>query len=236
MPRSYKEIEEETGAEFTGRIVNVRDKKAVKLKGKRALESDDFPKSSGNVFLPRTSYRVAFHTDAVVAGAIERIDKMEKIERAKFRLSRDVVAVDSSGVSGGGGIDLGTVESEADIKVPDVVRELCRRLPLSRATIVRILKGCVRLEDVLANPAVFIDQVADCMNRALYEELTKDTEYAPTGESWPASDFEIAIRKRPWRPGLFRCSEASQIWSSVTRRSRSSSPATSTVEMMFRSS
>jgi len=182
-----KEIEEETGVEFTGRIVNVRDKKAVKLKDS-ALESDDFEELWERIS-PRTSYRVAFYTEAVVAGAIERIDKMEKIERAKFRLSRDVVTVDSSGVSGGGGIDLGTVESEADIKVPDVVRELCRRLPLSRATIVRILKGCVRLEDVMANPAVFIDQVADCMNRALYEELTKDTEYAPTGESWPASDF-----------------------------------------------
>ena len=182
-----QEIEEETGIKFTSQIVNVRNKKAIKLKDS-VLDSDDF-KELWERISPRSSYRVAFHADAVVAGAIERIDKMEKIEKAKFRLSKNVVAVDSSGVSGGGGIDLGTVESEAIIKVPDVVRELCRRLPLSRATIVRILKSCERLEDVMANPAVFIDQVADCMNRAVYEELTKDTEYAPTGDSWPASNF-----------------------------------------------
>lgn len=168
-------------------VVNVREKRAVKLKD-GTLESDDFTELWERISR-RTSYRVAFDTDAVVAQAIERIDGMEKIERAKFRLSKDVVTVDSSGVGGGGGIDLGTAESEVVIKVPDVVRELCRRLSLSRATIVRILKGCERLEEVKSNPAVFIDQVADCMNRALYEELTKDTEYAPTGESWLASNF-----------------------------------------------
>jgi type III restriction enzyme len=114
---------------------------------------------------------------------------MPAVEMAKFRLSKDVVAVGTGGVSGGGGIDLGTVESEAIIKVPDVVRELCRRLPLSRATIVRILKGCDRVEDVRANPAVFIDQVADCLNRALYSELTEQIEYTPSGDSFSASMF-----------------------------------------------
>ncbi len=182
-----KEIEEESGVEFTGRIVNVRKMKAVKLKDD-ILESDDFTDLWGRISR-RTSYRVAFDTEAVIARAIERIDAMDKIEKAKFRLSKDVVTVDAAGVGGEGGIDLGTVESEAAIKVPDVTRELCRRLPLSRATIVWILKSCDRLEEVKANPAVFIDQVAACMNRALYEELTKDTEYAATGESWPASNF-----------------------------------------------
>ncbi|MEK9581246.1 MAG: hypothetical protein VW037_12150, partial [Acidimicrobiaceae bacterium] len=125
----------------------------------------------------------------VVARAIQRIDQMEEVEKAKFRLSRDVVVVDSDGVGGAGDVDLGAIESASAIKVPDVVRELCRRLPLSRATIVTALKGCSRLEEVRANPAVFIDQVADCINRALFEELTVGIEYTPTGEFWPASNF-----------------------------------------------
>jgi type III restriction enzyme len=182
-----KEIEEESGIEFTGRIVNLRKKKAIKLKD-HILESDDFTDLWGRVSR-RTSYRVAFDTGAVVTRAIERIDEMDKIEKAKFHLSKNVVTVDTSSVGGEGGIDLGTIESEAVIKVPDVVRELCRRLPLNRATIVRVLKNCGRLEEVKANPAVFIDQVADCINRALYEELAEDIEYMPTGKSWPASTF-----------------------------------------------
>jgi type III restriction enzyme len=182
-----KEIEEETGVAFTGRIVNMREKRVVHLKDK-LLKSSPFTDLWERI-CRRTSYRVAFDTDAVVAGAVRRINEMPKVEKAKFHLSKDVVTVSTSGLGGGGGIDLGTIETEAAIRIPDVVRELCRRVPASRATIVRILEACHRLVDVKANPAVFIDQVADCMNRALYEELTDDIEYTPTGESWPASMF-----------------------------------------------
>jgi len=182
-----KEIEEETGVAFTGRIVNMREKKVVHLKEK-VLKSSAFTELWERISR-RTSYRVAFDTDAVVAAAVRRINEMPNVEKAKFHLSREVVTVGTAGVAGGGGIDLGTVESEAAVQIPDVVRELSRRLPLSRATIVRILKASDRLDDVRANPAVFIDQVADCMHRALYEELTDDIEYTPTGDSWPASMF-----------------------------------------------
>lgn len=182
-----KEIEEETGVAFTGRIVNMREKKVMHLKDK-VLKSLAFT-DLWNRISRQTSYRVAFDTDAVVAAAVRRISEMPKIEKAKFHLSKEVVTVGTAGVGGGGGIDLGTIESEAAIQIPDVVRELSQRLPLSRATIVRTLKACDRLDAVKANPAVFIDQVADCMNRALFEELTDDIEYTPTGESWPASMF-----------------------------------------------
>ena len=182
-----REIEDETGVEFTGRIVNVREKKAVKLNDD-VIDSADFAELWERVSR-RSSYRVSFDSDAVVARAIERVNGMDRIEKAKFRLSKDLVTVDSSGVGGERSIDLGSVESEAIIKVPDVVRELCRRIPLSRATIVRVLKGCDRIAETKANPAVFVDQVSDCMNRALYEELTEHIEYIPTGDSWPASNF-----------------------------------------------
>lgn len=182
-----KEIEEETGVAFTGRIVNMREKKVVHLKDK-VLKSSAFTDLWDRISR-QTSYRVAFDSEAVAAAAVLRINEMPKVEKAKFRLSKEVVTVGTEGVGGGGGVDLGTIESEAAIQIPDVVRELSRRLPLSRATIVRILKACDRLDDVKANPAVFIDQVADCMNRALFEELTDDIEYTPTGDSWPASMF-----------------------------------------------
>ena len=182
-----KEIEEETGVTFTGRIINVRDKKAVRLKAD-VLDSPEFGELWKRISR-LTSYRLAFDTDFVVTNAVERIDEMPDVAKARFHLSKNKVTIGAAGVGGGGGIDLGTVESEAAIQLPDVVREMCRRLPLSRATIVRILKECSRLDDVMANPAVFIDQVVDCMNRALYEEMSETIEYSPSGESWPASMF-----------------------------------------------
>lgn len=201
-----KEIEEETGVTFTGRIVNVREKKAVTLK-EEVLKSSDFEDLWKRISL-RTSYRLSLDTEEVVAIAVERINNMPNIEKAKFHLAKDVVAIGSAGIGSGGTIDLGAIESEAVVKIPDVVRELSGRLPLSRATIVRVLKSCNRLKDVKANPAVFIDQVADCINRALYSCLTKSIDYSPTGESWPASMFRDSHQNETVAPRVLAVNQS----------------------------
>src|SRR3954466_11800445 len=108
---------------------------------------------------------------------------MPVLDPIKFRLSRDVVDIDADGLSGVGAQDRGEVLAESARKIPDVVGELCRRLPLSRATIVRILRGCERLDDVKVNPAVFIDQVADAINWALYDQVADGIVYRPVGMS-----------------------------------------------------
>lgn len=88
-------------------------------------------------------------------------------------------------------MDKDDVIVEGARKIPDVVAELCRRVPLSRATIVRILKQCDRLEDVKVNPSVFIDRVADAMNHALYEQVADGIVYSPMpGERWDAELIE----------------------------------------------
>ena len=84
-------------------------------------------------------------------------DAMPALEPIKFRLSRDVIDMDGEGLSGVGAQDRGEVLAESARMIPDVVGELCRRLPLSRATIVRTLRECKRLDDVTVNPAVFMD-------------------------------------------------------------------------------
>ena len=73
-----KEIEEETGVNFTGRIINLRDKKTMNLK-KDVLESSEFA-DLWHTISHRTSYRVAFDTEAVVGAAIDRINKMPVVE------------------------------------------------------------------------------------------------------------------------------------------------------------
>ena len=182
-----KEIEDETGASFADRIVNLREKKQLRLKDD-VLESAEFDDLWSRI-APRTSYRLEFATDAVIDGAVDRINGMLAIEPVKFRLSKDVVAVGASGLTGSGTQVRGELVAESARRIPDVVGELCRRLPISRATIVRILKGSARLEDVKANPAVFIDQVAGAINEALYDQLADGIVYRPSTESWSASLF-----------------------------------------------
>jgi type III restriction enzyme len=179
-----REIEDETGVSFTGRIIDLRKKTSLRLK-EDALESSHFADLWDRIS-PQTSYRLKFSSDAVVAGAVERIDAMPALEPIKFRLSRDVVEIEASGLSGVGAQDRGEIVAESARKIPDVVGDLCRRLPLSRATIVRILQECNRLDDVKVNPAVFIDQAADAMNRALYDQVADGIVYRSDGKAWSA--------------------------------------------------
>jgi type III restriction enzyme len=179
-----KEIEDETGVSFTGRIIDLRNKTSLRLK-EDILESSHFAELWDRIS-PKTSYHLQFSTDAVVVDAVDRIDAMQALEPIKFRLSRDVVDMDGDGLSGVGAQDRGEVRAESARKIPDVVGELCRRLPLSRATIVRILRECKRLDDVKVNSAVFIDQVADAINRALYDQAAEGIVYRSDGKFWSA--------------------------------------------------
>lgn len=179
-----REIEEDTGIKFTGRIVDKRrDKKTVKL-NEQMLESAEF-RALWEQISPRTTYRLDFATDSVVAEAVRRINDMPEVEPVKFRVGKDVVALDTEAVKGSDTRARGEVVAASHQRLPDVVGELTRRLMLSRATVVRILRECDRLDDVHTNPAVFLDQVTEATNAALYQQLAQGgLVYHPNGDSW----------------------------------------------------
>jgi len=114
---------------------------------------------------------------------------MPDLEPVKFRVSKDVIEIGTSGLSGSDARNRGAIVAQSVRKVPDVVGELCRRLPLSRTTIVRILRECDRLDQVVANPAIFIDEVANAISKALYNQLTEGIVYSPSGAGWSADLF-----------------------------------------------
>ena len=184
-----KEIEEETGVSFTGRIVDVRKKTQIRLK--EEVLKDPIFRQLWERISRKTTYQLRFETDDVVAEALRRINAMEKLEPIKFRISKTEVDIKATGVGGGDSRDRGAVEVEATRKLPDVVGELSRRVPLSRATIVRILRECDVLDQVKVNPSVFIDRVEAAINQALYNEAAKGIVYTPkVSERWSAELFE----------------------------------------------
>ncbi|WP_249019488.1 hypothetical protein [Conexibacter sp. S30A1] len=184
------EIEEETGVSFERRIVDLnRDK--VKLKLKPEVLADPIFLELWDRISPRTIYELRFDTKTVIAGAIARIDTRAEVEAIKFRIERNDLAMDASGVSSADVRGRAEIELTVSRTLPDIVTELCRRVPLSRRTVVSILRGCARLEEGKRNPAVFIDQVARAMNEALFEQVADGIVYTPLpGERWEASLFE----------------------------------------------
>ena len=187
-----REIEDETGVSFAGRISNLKKDK-IKLKLKDQVLNDPIFNGLWTKISRKTTYQLKFETDAVVAEAVERINRMARLEPIKFRISKTEVDIKYEGVLGGDTRDRGSVEVEGARKLPDVVGELSRRVPLSRATIVRILNQIENLDQVKVNPALFIDQVEAAMKEALVTEVAEGIVYTPIDrECWSAELFKTS--------------------------------------------
>lgn len=187
-----QEIEDETGVSFAGRISDLRKDK-IKLVLKEAVLADPVFRELWDKISRKTTYQLKFDTERIVAEAVKRINAMEKVEPIRFRVSKTEVDIKMAGVAAGETRDRGTVEVEGERKLPDVVGELSRRLPLSRSTVVRILTEIDNLDQVKLNPSVFIDRVEAAINASLYAEATKGIVYKPKGdECWSAELFRTA--------------------------------------------
>ncbi|OBG34920.1 DEAD/DEAH box helicase family protein [Mycolicibacter heraklionensis] len=188
-----KEIEDETGISFAGRISDLKKDK-IKLQLKEQVLSDPIFKGLWASISLKTSYQLKFTADVVVAEAVRRINAMAKLEPIKFRVAKTEVEIKSAGVVAGTARDRGTVEVAGARKLPDVVGELSRRVPVSRATVVRILNEIDNLDQVKVNPAVFIDRVGAAINEALYDTVAEGgIVYTPQGdERWSAELFRTA--------------------------------------------
>lgn len=184
-----KEIECETGVSFKNRVSNGRNARKVTL-NKKMLASPEF-EALWAAISDKTRYSLKFDTSLVIEEAVKRVNAMDAIEPVKFRVARHLVEIGAYGVGGEESMDKSDVIVEGARKIPDVVAELCRRVPLSRATIVNILKKCDQLEQVIANPSVFIDRVAEAMNHALYQQVAGGIVYSTkAGERWDAELIE----------------------------------------------
>ena len=187
-----KEIEDETGVSFTGRISDLKKDK-IKLTLKEQVLKDPIFQQLWDKISRKTTYQLKFDTDDVVAEAVTRINTMEKLEPIRFRIYKTEVDIENEGVLAGDTRDRGTVEVEGARQLPDVVGELSRRVPLSRVTIVRTLREIENLDQVKVNPAVFIDQVEAAMSQALYSQVVKGIVYTPRGnERWSAELFKTS--------------------------------------------
>jgi len=184
------EIEKDTGVKFVnGGAVN--EKKRVKLKIKTGALEDPLFKELWKHISPRTTYRLAFETDVLIARAVKRLKDMDKVSPITFSIRQGDLGMDSSkGVPVERITDHGTQVVEGVRRIPDVLAELSRRIPVSRASIAKILTDSGRLEEVRTNPSAFLDGVTAAINQALYEQLADNITYTPLdGDRWEAEQF-----------------------------------------------
>jgi type III restriction enzyme len=186
------EIEEETGVGFAGRVIDLKKDK-IKLTLKEQVLDDPIFRDLWNRISRKTTYQLQFDTDDVAAEAVRRINDFEPPEPIMFRVAQAEVDLTAAGVGAGAGRERRAVVVDGYRRIPDIVGELTRLVPLSRATIVRILRAIDNLDQVKVNPSVFVDKVAAAMNEALYDQVARGIVYSPVREDrWAADLFKEA--------------------------------------------
>lgn len=142
---------------------------------------------------PKTTYRVEFCTDTLVANAVHAIKRMEKIERPHIHVSVGQLGAVKGGITT-------TVMSVAEEQVeygyhpvPDILAYLQNETELTRSTLVRILKESGRLDEFFHNPQRFLDAVASILKNELHRLLVDGIKYERICGSVAETEWEMQL-------------------------------------------
>ena len=125
---------------------------------------------------PKTTYRVEFQTEKLVARAVDAVKRMEKIEVPKIKIITGQVVVKKGGVT-----TTATAAAEERVshtaQLPDLLAYLQNETELTRSTIFLILKNSGRLAEFFNNPQLFMTTVANILKYELHRLLVDGIKY-----------------------------------------------------------
>jgi type III restriction enzyme len=130
----------------------------------------------------KTTYRVAFDHEKLVADAIAAMQDAPVIIRARLQWRKADIAIGKAGVAATEKAGAATVAlDESYIELPDILTDLQDRTQLTRRTITRILIGSERLDDFKRNPQQFIELASETINRCKRLALVEGVKYQRLG-------------------------------------------------------
>lgn len=144
---------------------------------------------------PKTTYRVEFETDKLVARAVDAIRQMEKIEEPKIHVSAGRIDVAKGGVTTAAMSAAQESVTYASKALPDVLTYLQNETELTRSTLVRILKDSGRLDELFNNPQRFLDAVAGILKHELHRLLVDGIKYERINGTGALAEWEMLLFK-----------------------------------------
>jgi len=172
-------------------VKNADERQTVKTR-QAVLHGPEF-RSLWDRIKHKTTYRVQFDNEALIADCIAAIRKAPPISRTRLQWQKADMQIGRSGVVAEEGDSFLPVNlDEGDIELPDILTELQDRTQLTRRSIQRILAGSGRLGDFVRNPQQFIELVGEIVNRAKRLALVDGIKYQRIGpeEYYAQSLFE----------------------------------------------
>ncbi|MBN2654575.1 MAG: DEAD/DEAH box helicase family protein [Nitrospirae bacterium] len=173
-----KEIQEDCGVDFTGRVKNKGDRKKVKL-GK-GYGSEVFMEI-WNKIKYHTRYRVEYDTGELIAQAAKAVKDQPETKRPAIRSTKKRVVITSAGVDGQLISDSVNNDYRNKFELPDMLSYIQSKTELTRHTILEILKKSGRIGDMLLNPQLFMDNAAAAIKSELNSLIVDGIKYEKIG-------------------------------------------------------
>ncbi len=194
-----KEIEEECGVQFQGRIKNRKDREAVKYR--KGFEVDPKFLEIWEKLKHRTKYRVDYKTSELIHSAAKAVKELPPVKAPSIRSTKVSIGMDERGIETRYAGD--KVESYENYgwQIPDILGYIQSKTELTRSTVYEILRESGRIKDVLVNPQLFLDLSSNAISRSLFNLMIEGIKYEEIGgreyemKLFEAQELEIYLNK-----------------------------------------
>lgn len=174
-----KEIEEDCGVDFSGRTKNKNDRKVVKYR--KGFEADPKFLQIWDKIKFHTRYKVEYNTNDLITLAAKEVHDMPETKRPSIKSTKKKVLITDEGVDGQLVSDSGNDNYRASFEIPDMLSYIQNKTELTRSTILEILKKSGRIQELLINPQLFMDNSVTGIKRVLYELMIDGIKYEKIG-------------------------------------------------------
>lgn len=192
-----KEIEQDTGVTFRRENIGRGGPKTIAVRKGYQVDPDFV--ALWERIKHRTRYSVTFSTDDLITKAAAVLAEKPSIAGAYIRAKKSEVVMSDEGIRGSLVAEKAPVAAQNSYPIPDLLGHLTRHLPVSRATIAKILVQSGRLGDATTNPQQFLDYAQAAIDQTLANLLVEGITYDKIGEGDNAVYEMHLFEERPLR-------------------------------------
>ena len=174
-----KEIQEDCGVDFSGRVKNRGDRQKVNFR--KGFEADPKFLQIWDKIKFHTRYSVDYKTDELIAASAKEVKNMPEIKKPAIKSTKKKVLITQKGVDGQLISDSVNDDYGIRFEMPDMLTYIQSKTELTRHTILKILKGSGRLSESLLNPQLFMDNAVNVIKAVLCGLMVDGIKYEKIG-------------------------------------------------------
>lgn len=164
-----------------------RMRKTIKLK--KAFQLKPEFKELWDKISKKTRYSVDIHTDKLIEGCIEEINKIN-VETIKIKIEKVSVSMDAEEGIITHFVGEGSEELVKDFSIPNIIERISSETNLTKNTIHQIISGIDNLDLIFTNPQDFMNSVTLIIKAKLKDLLVNGIQYIELDQWWQMELFD----------------------------------------------